>query len=220
MPKQDFKGKSILITSGGTREPLDPVRFITNASSGKMGLSLAEAVYARGGKVIFVTAGAGQNFRNLPFKVIPVETARQMFKEVKLHFSSADIIIMAAAVADFRPLNNRPDKIKKEDKKELSLKLVRNPDILSWLGRKKGKRILVGFCAETEDVETQAKKKLARKKADLMVGVDLRQKGGVLGKDFARVLLVGKDGEISSVPRKTKKVIARLILDKISTLQK
>ncbi len=214
MPKNDFKGKVVLITSGGTREPLDPVRFITNASSGKMGLSLAKEVSTRGGKVIFITTT--QNVKDGPFTThIGIETAREMFKEVKANYSKADIIIMAAAVADFRPEECQPAKIKKEKKETLRLKLVKNPDILSWLGKNKGKKILVGFCAETENVEARTQKKLIRKKADLMIGVDIRQKGGVLGKDFARVKIVEKNGRISSIPRKNKKIVARLILDKI-----
>ena len=218
MSKQDFKEKVILVTSGGTREPIDPVRFISNASSGKMGLALAEAAHSRKGKVIFITAS--RNYpEKLPFKTIPVSSAREMFKEVRLSYLKADIIIMAAAVADFRPAKVRMSKIKKEKRTRISLNLVKNPDILAWLGKKKGKRILVGFCAETGNVESRARKKLIEKNADLFVGVNLRQSGGVVGKDFARFKLVEKGGRITSIPRRRKKALANLILDKVSSVK-
>ncbi len=218
MPKQDFKGKVILVTSGGTRESIDPVRFISNASSGKMGLALAEAAHSRKGKVIFITAS--RNYpEKLPFKAIPVTSAREMFKEVRLNYLKADIIIMAAAVADFRPAKIKMSKIKKEKKPRISLSLIRNPDILAWLGRKKGNKILVGFCAETGSVEGRARKKLIEKNADLFVGVNLRQMGGVIGKDFARCKLVEKEGRIASIPRQRKKALANLILDKVLSVE-
>ncbi len=215
MSKRDFQGKIVLITAGGTREPIDPVRFISNASSGKMGLALAEAVHSRGGTVIFITA-AGDCSKKLPFKVITVETARQMFREVKLNFRKARIIIMAAAVADFRPEKFSSKKIKKGGRSEILLKLLRNPDILTWLGRRKGKRILVGFSAETGHLEKLTRKKLIDKNADLMVGVNLKQAGGVLGKDFTRVKLIEMAGSLISTPRLKKRKIADLILDRLS----
>lgn len=218
MSKRNFREKVILVTSGGTREPIDPVRFITNASSGKMGLALAKAGHSRKGKVIFITAS--RNYpEKLPFKVIPVDSAREMFKEVRLNYLKADIIIMAAAVADFRPEKVRMSKIKKEKKSRIFLKLIRNPDILSWLGRKKGKRILVGFCAETGNVECRTRKKLIEKNADLFIGVNLRQPGGVIGQDFAEFKLVEKGGGITSIPRQRKRAVADLILDKVSSFK-
>ncbi len=218
MPKRDFREKVILVTSGGTREPIDPVRFITNVSSGKMGLALAKAAHSRKGEVIFITAS--QNYSGkLPFRVVPVDSAREMFKEVRLNYLKADIIIMAAAVADFRPEKIRMGKIKKEKSLRISLKLIRNPDILAWLGRKKGKKILVGFCAETGNVEGRTKKKLKEKNADLFIGVNLRQPGGVVGQDFAQFKLVEKGGRITSIPRQRKRTLANLILDKVLSLK-
>ncbi|MCX8012556.1 MAG: bifunctional phosphopantothenoylcysteine decarboxylase/phosphopantothenate--cysteine ligase CoaBC, partial [Desulfobacterota bacterium] len=177
---KDLSGKKILVTSGPTREPLDPVRFITNRSSGKMGYALAQAASNRGAEVTLVTGPT--HLSPPPVKIISVETAVQMHQEtIRLYFSM-DVVIMAAAVADYRPEDFSCQKLKKREEK-ISVSLVKNPDILAEMGKNKGDTFLVGFAAETENLLSNAKKKLKEKNVDLIIANDVTQSGAGFESD-------------------------------------
>ncbi|MEW6425998.1 MAG: bifunctional phosphopantothenoylcysteine decarboxylase/phosphopantothenate--cysteine ligase CoaBC [Bacillota bacterium] len=211
-PAKDLQGLSVLVTAGGTREPLDPVRFISNRSSGKMGYALARAAAARGADVTLVSAPTA-----LPVpagvRVVPAETAQQMFAAVLEHFPQADLVLKAAAVADYRPARPAEQKIKKEGE-TLVLELTRNPDILLELGRcKKPGQVLVGFAAETENLLANARRKLAEKNVDLLVANDVTRPGAGFGADTNIVKLIYRDGKVVDLPLLEKTVLADRILD-------
>jgi len=211
-PAKDLQGLSVLVTAGGTREPIDPVRFISNRSSGKMGYALARAAAARGADVTLVSAPTA-----LPapagVKVVLVETAQQMFAAVLEHFPQADLVLKAAAVADYRPAKPAEQKIKKEGE-TLVLELTRNPDILLELGRrKKPGQVLVGFAAETENLLANARRKLAEKNVDLLVANDVTRPGAGFGADTNIVKLIYRDGKVVDLPLLEKTVLADRILD-------
>ena len=212
----DLSGKKILVTAGGTREPIDPVRYIGNRSSGKMGYAMAEVAASRGAAVILVTGPV-----HLPpppgVKTIVVESARQMRDAVMAEFDACDIVIKAAAVADYRVSNQAAHKIKKTDE-NLTLILERNPDILAELGRIKKNQLLVGFAAETEDLLRHAAEKLLRKNADMIVANDVSLPGAGFNCDTNVVKLLYKDGRVEELPKMSKKELAGLILDRIIVL--
>ncbi|MGD2294680.1 MAG: bifunctional phosphopantothenoylcysteine decarboxylase/phosphopantothenate--cysteine ligase CoaBC [Candidatus Aminicenantes bacterium] len=213
---QSFKGRTILVTAGPTREFLDPVRFITNRSSGRMGYALAEEALRRGAGVILVS-GPTHLFPPPDAKLRKVQTAEEMKKEVLKHFSQADVVIMAAAVSDFQFEEAASGKIRKEELGG-SLKIVPTPDVLKELGRKKGRKVLVGFAAETENVVDRALKKLKDKKLDLIVANDVTAEGVGFESNFNQVSVVFPDGKSVQTEKMTKVEISQVIMDKIEEI--
>lgn len=214
--KNDFAGKHILVTAGPTREYLDPVRFVSNRSSGKMGYAIVEAAVQRGASVKLIS---GPTALQPPPQVefFRVETARQMYEAVISSAASVDIIIMAAAVADYRPLKEQARKIKKSQG-ELIIQLERNPDILMELGkRKKETQILVGFAAETEDEIKNAQEKLTRKNLDLIVVNNVLQEGAGFESDTNIVTILSKD-DAQELPLLKKIDVANALLDSITDI--
>jgi len=207
--KNDYQGKTVLVTASCTREPIDKVRFISNYSSGKMGFALAKTARARGARVILIT---GPTFLPAPkgITTISIESAEEMKKEVFKYFSEADIIISAAAVADFRPKEVFAGKIKKE-KDELE----RTSDILYELGKKKGDKILVGFAAETENLAANALKKLKEKRLDLIIANDISVKEAGFGSDKNRARMINSKGTTRKLSLMPKIDMAEKILDEI-----
>jgi phosphopantothenoylcysteine decarboxylase / phosphopantothenate---cysteine ligase len=212
MPK-DLKEKKILVTAGPTREPIDPVRFISNPSSGKMGFAVARAAEHRGAVVTLIT-GPTTLLNPNNIGVIRVNTAQEMAKAVFEHMEYSDIIIKAAAVSDFRPADRSEQKIKKETE-QLVLSLERTQDILKEIGRNKNRKILIGFAAETEQLERYAQKKLAEKNLDIIVGNIVGFPGSGFDADTNTVTLFYKDGTNEKLPQMTKKDVANLILDRV-----
>jgi len=214
----DFQNKTFLVTAGPTREALDKVRFFSNYSTGKMGYALAEEGIFRGAKIILVS---GPTFLNPPAEAefYLVESAEEMKKKVMDKFCEVDGVLMAAAVADYRPEVKREGKIKKNSQRELILKLVQNPDILKKLGEKKKDKILIGFCAETKDLEKEAKKKLKEKNLDLIAVNDITLEGAGFGTDTNIVTLIDKNGKIEHLSKRSKREIAAKIWDKIGDLK-
>jgi phosphopantothenoylcysteine decarboxylase/phosphopantothenate--cysteine ligase len=216
--KQDLLGVTVLVTAGPTYEPIDPVRFITNRSSGKMGYAIADAALNRGARVILIT---GPTSLTPPAKaeVIKIETAIQMRDSVLAHFDEADIVIMAAAVSDYKPINASQQKIKK-DQGPFTLNLELNPDILAELGRLKRKnQIIVGFSMETENLIENSKKKLSQKNADLIVANDISKEGAGFGSDTNIVTIIGPFGIIKELPKMSKYDVANVILDTVISLK-
>ncbi len=209
-------GKKVLITAGGTREPLDPVRYIGNRSSGKMGYALAAAAAERGAAVLLVSGPT-----NLPapqgVAVVNVESAQEMRNAVLAEYPDADIVIKAAAVADYRSVAQAEHKIKKNDE-TLTILLEKNPDILAELGRLKTKQILIGFAAETEQLVTYATEKLNRKNADMIVANNVMLPDAGFNTDTNIVKLLYRDGRIEDLPKMEKTKLAGIILDKICGL--
>ena len=211
--RHDLEGQTILVTAGPTREDIDPVRFLTNRSSGKMGYALAEAAVRRGAHVILVSGPT-----DLPIPEgtdwVPVRTTEEMRDAVRDRASGANVVIMAAAVSDYRPTAPRAQKVKRGDDR-LVLELEPTPDILAELGGEKGPRILVGFAAETERLAENARSKLARKGADIIVANDVTQQGAGFDADTNIVTLFLRDGREIPLPRLTKFEVANCILDHI-----
>jgi len=217
LPRQDFAGKKILVTAGPTVEPIDPVRYITNRSSGKMGYAIAVAARERGGEVTLVsgpvhlTVPAGVN-------LVRVETAEEMLQAVLNAYDTADIVIKAAAVADYRPVRAAEHKLKK-DSADLTLVLEENADILKELGSKKSRQILVGFAAETEDLLTNAQKKLVEKNLDLIVANDVTKPGAGFDVDTNILTIISKT-VCKNLPQMTKYQAAEAVLDAVLELKK
>lgn len=204
-----LKGKQILITAGGTKEKIDPVRFISNCSSGKMGTALADYAYEMGADVTLVSTFSV----NKPYKNILAESAQEMEKAVKSQVENQDCIIMAAAVADYRVENYSEQKIKKTSEDKISLELVKNPDILKSLAGSKAK--IVGFCAESENLLENAKVKIQNKGCDYLVANDISRKDIGFSSDLNEVYILDKNLNICHIERDTKKNIARKVLEKI-----
>ena len=206
----DLVGKRILVTAGGTREPLDPVRYIGNRSSGKMGYALAAAARDRGAQVKLVTT-----VNSLPetvgMEVVEVETADEMAKAVADGVKDADALIMAAAVADYKPQAAADNKIKKSEDC-LDIKLVKTPDILAGA---KGDFVKVGFAAESEDMVENARKKLADKGLDIIVANDITAEDSGFGADDNKVWIIDKNGQIEDLPLMNKAEVANKILDRV-----
>jgi phosphopantothenoylcysteine decarboxylase/phosphopantothenate--cysteine ligase len=220
---RDLAGWRVVVTAGGTREAVDPVRFVSNHSSGKMGYAIATAARDRGAFVTVITTTTLPD----PFgvEVIQVGSAAQMLAAVLETTRQADLLVMAAAVADFRPAAVAEQKIKKqEDTEELILELVRNPDILAEVAGQKaaghGPRITVGFAAETEDLLENAKGKLERKKLDLIVANDVSASDAGFAVDTNRVTLLAVDGSVEALPLMSKFEVAEAILDHIQHLNR
>ena len=208
-----LSGKTVIVTAGPTQEPIDPVRHISNTSSGKTGFALAEAARQRGAEVVLVT---GPTHLPAPAGVtcVPVRTAVQMRDAVQAHFAAADVVIKSAAVSDFRPASVVADKVKKEDA-TLSIALERNPDILAELGAIKGKCVLVGFAAETHDLLNNAKQKVSKKGLDLIVANDVSDPAMGFASDHNRVHLIDAAGRIEPLPVMSKRALAEAILDRV-----
>jgi phosphopantothenoylcysteine decarboxylase/phosphopantothenate--cysteine ligase len=214
-------GETVLITAGGTAEPIDAVRSITNRSSGKMGFALAEEAAYRGAKVCLV---AGVTALPTPGGVerVDVETAMEMREVVLARLESASIVIKAAAVADFRPEVREEQKIKKaslESQDGITLRLVTNPDILAEVCAQKGDRLVVGFAAESEDVVQSALRKIKQKGCDLLVANDISRADAGFNVDTNSVHLLTPDGEIEEIPLSSKREVAAQILDRVQKLR-
>ena len=208
----DLKGKKILITAGPTREIIDPVRFISNYSTGKMGYSLAEAASARGAEVILISGPT--NLRTPPgVKLIKINTALEMYDSVMDNFKEQNIIIKSASVSDYRPEAVSEHKIKK-NKGNMNLTLVKNPDILYELGKIKGDRMLIGFAAESDNIVKNARDKMLGKNLDFIVANDITEEGAGFGTDTNIVTIVDIDGKIEKIEKSSKVDIAHRILDK------
>lgn len=215
--EKDFAGKKILVTAGPTREPLDSVRFISNYSSGKMGFEIAKAAHMRGADVILI-AGPVSLKETAGIKRINIESAEEMFTEVKKHFKNRDIIVMASAVSDFKPLKKSTGKIKKEDKNNLNTEFVKTPDILSYLGKNKKKYKLIGFALETDDEMKNAKEKFRKKNLDLIVLNNANVEGAGFEKDTNIVTFICKES-FEQLPLMPKYEVANKILTKIKEIQ-
>ena len=216
-PKQDLAGRRILITAGPTREEIDPVRYITNYSSGKMGYALAEMAKKRGALVTLVTGPCHIPVPEV-IEVVSVLSTEEMFQAVMTRYINQDAVIKAAAVADYRPADRAAQKIKKQDDNSKELTLVKNPDILWELGKAKENQVLVGFAAETENLLENAASKMKRKNLDLIIANDLTQPGAGFHYDTNQVTLLYPDGHSLQIPLGEKKKIADSILDEISRL--
>lgn len=218
LTEKDLAGEKVLVTAGPTREPFDPVRFISNYSSGKMGYALARMARRRGAEVTLVsgpcslTAPAGVKF-------VDVSSAVQMRDAVMANIEEATIIIKAAAVADYRPARTSGSKIKKK-KGPLSLELERNPDIIEEIGKSKGYRVLIGFAMETEDLVDNARRKLTAKNMDLIVANELSRPDAGFQADTNLVKIIDRQGKVEELPLMDKMDVAGRILDRAARLRK
>jgi phosphopantothenoylcysteine decarboxylase / phosphopantothenate---cysteine ligase len=215
--QQDLRGQTILVTAGPTCEDLDPVRYLTNRSSGKMGYAVAEAAAHRGAKVILVS---GPVNLDTPTGVerVDVRTAEEMHRAVNARFSECAVAIFAAAVADYRSAQPASEKIKR-NREALSLTLEPTPDILAGAAAHKGGTLIVGFAAETQNVAENARKKLAAKNADLIVANDVTAEGAGFDHDTNIVTLFSRDGRDLALPKLTKAEVAQRILDEVLRLK-
>lgn len=213
-----LKEKTVVVTAGPTQEKIDPVRFYTNHSSGKMGYAIAEEAKKRGANVILVS-GPTNISPPKGIKVVPVESAQQMFEAVIKEFDKADIVIKSAAVADYRPKEAFNQKVKKQPG-DLVIEMERTPDILRTLGEAKGNQVLVGFAAETNNLIEHAQEKLIRKKLDLIVANDISVEGAGFKEDTNIVTLIRKDGKVNQLPMMTKKQVANKLFDEIENMIK
>jgi len=216
--KQDLKKKRIVVTAGPTFEAIDPVRFVGNRSSGKMGFAIANAAAQRGADVTLI---AGPVVRETPRNVkrIDVESAQEMLTAVLAHTKNIDAVIMSAAVADFTPIHAAKHKLKKQSGVEtLELTLKATTDILATLGKKKRKMVLVGFALETKDELVGAKDKLRKKNLDLIVLNSFNDQNRVFGSDVNTVAMIDYLGKVEKLPKSSKFDIANKILDKVKTL--
>ncbi len=220
VPRKDFRGRRVLVTAGPTQEALDPVRFLSNRSSGKMGWALAEAARDRGAEVVLV---AGPTSLPPPSRVsyVPVVTSEEMRKEVLARFPETDVLIMAAAVADFRPARPASGKTPKGTAGGTEgrlLALEPTPDILQGLPERRTGQVVVGFAAETEDVVSRASRKLATKALDLIVANDVTEPGAGFGTDTNRATLLDRMGRCETLPLMPKYELAHRILDAVLAL--
>jgi phosphopantothenoylcysteine decarboxylase / phosphopantothenate---cysteine ligase len=216
VPGRDLMGRRIMVTAGPTREPIDPVRFVGNRSSGRMGFAVAEEAARRGGSVVLVVGPV-----DLPppqgVEVVRVETAGEMAKEVEDRYGSVDAVVMAAAVADFRPEKPSPAKLKKEAGPPV-LSLEPTTDILAELGKRKERQVLVGFAAETENLEAEGRRKLSEKGLDLMVVNEVGKPGTGFGSDTNRAAILARGGVEVPLRQWTKAELAGALCDRISEM--
>lgn len=215
---KELAGKKVVVTAGPTREPLDPVRFISNHSTGKMGFAIADAAKLKGAQVVLVS---GPTHLPVPpeVKYVEVTTSDEMFEAVNREYKDTDILISAAAVADFKPKRISKDKIKK-DRTDLLLELTRTVDILGSLAKKKGKRIHVGFALETTNTEKNARQKLKEKNLDLIVLNNPLEEGAGFYWDTNKVTLIFPDGRTEPLPMRSKFEIALIVLNKVVEMLK
>ena len=213
LTRKDLVGKKVLVTAGPTREAIDPVRFISNPSSGKMGYAVARAAEYRGADVVLIS---GPTCLDDPVNVrtVRIRTAEEMARAVFDHMDGADIIVKTAAVGDYRPSQTAEHKIKKTAD-ELVLTLVKNEDILKLVGERKTRQILVGFAAETRDLQENAREKLVRKNLDMIAGNLVGHPSSGFGTDTNRVTLFYRDGSSEPLEEMDKDAVAHIILDRI-----
>ena len=209
--KKKLTGKKIVITAGGTIEDIDPVRYISNYSSGKMGLALADEAFQQGAEPVLITTKDIVR----PYKIIKVKSADEMKQAVEADFGGADCVIMAAAVADYRVKNKAEQKIKKTDSDSLTLELIKNPDILKELCTKKTTQKVVGFCAESENLIENAREKIRKKGCDYLIANDISRKDIGFSSDYNEVVIFDKNGGQKRIERAPKNIIARKILEEI-----
>jgi phosphopantothenoylcysteine decarboxylase / phosphopantothenate---cysteine ligase len=215
--QRDLQNATILITAGPTCEDLDPVRYLTNRSSGKMGYAVAEAAARRGAKVFLVSGPV--NLETPPgVERVNVRTAEEMHRAVNQKFPDSSVAIFAAAVADYRPVETAGEKIKR-NKEPLTIRLEPTPDILASVASRKGQTIVVGFAAETQNVAENARKKLAAKNADLIVANDVTAEGAGFDHDTNIVTLFSRDGRDLALPKLSKSEVAQRILDEVVRLR-
>lgn len=214
--EKDLAGKRVLVTAGPTRESIDPVRFITNHSTGKMGYAVARQAMLRGAEVTLVSGPV--SIDPPPFvRVVNVSSAKDMFEAVKVNFADADIIIKTAAVADYTPESTADEKIKKSDG-SLSIQMKRTADILKWLGEnKRDGQVLCGFSMETENMLENSRAKLQKKNADLIAANSLRDEGSGFGTDTNHLVLIKRDG-VTDLPLLSKSDAADRLLDELLTM--
>jgi phosphopantothenoylcysteine decarboxylase/phosphopantothenate--cysteine ligase len=212
---KDLQGLRILVTAGPTHEPLDPVRYLSNPSSGKMGYAVAECAKARGAEVVLIS---GPTYLNPPagIKFESCKTAADMNSLVQKHFLECDVLVMSAAVGDFTAEKLEKEKIKKQGEEGWTLRLVATKDILMEATKIKTRQFVVGFAAETQNLVESALKKLRKKKLDLIVANDISAPGIGFQSDNNQVTLIDSDEKIENLPRMTKKEIANILLDRIS----
>ena len=230
--KKKLNGKKVVITAGGTKEKIDSVRFISNFSSGKMGIALADEAYNQGAEVVLVTTvhhprplGEREVFQceeralekrvRGKYRIVSVNSALEMQNAVEQEFESSDIIIMAAAVADYRAKEISGQKFKKTAEEEISINLVKNPDILKEISSKKGDKIVVGFCAESENLIEFAKEKIQKKGCDFLIANDISRSDIGFSSDYNEVYIIDKELNTKKIERSTKKQIAKKILEEI-----
>lgn len=213
-----LQGKTVVVTAGPTREKIDPVRFISNHSTGKMGYALAEEATKQGAEVILVS-GPVQLAAPSGVELVKVESADEMYHAVLGYFERADVVIKTAAVADYRPKITYDHKVKKQSG-DSSIELERTKDILLELGKRKKNQVLIGFAAETENVEEYARKKLSSKNADMIVANNVKTEGAGFGTDTNIVTLFKKSGSVIEVPLMSKSAVAKKIIEEVTSLLK
>jgi phosphopantothenoylcysteine decarboxylase/phosphopantothenate--cysteine ligase len=220
LSRNDLDGMSILVTAGATREHIDPVRFISNRSTGKMGYAIARVAKRRGARVILVSGVSTEN-PPLDIEYVEVRSALEMRDAVLKYFDTSDVVVKAAAVSDYRPAQMSDNKIKKGPD-SISLELVKNPDILGELGKKNrdGRCILVGFAAETQDLISNAMEKLSSKGLDMIVANDVSRDDSGFESDTNLVKLLFDDGKIEELPLMSKEDVADVIMDRVLELWK
>ncbi len=210
--KKKLLNKKIIVTAGGTREKIDSVRFISNFSSGKMGVALADEAYIQGADVVLVSTIDVKK----PYKVKLVESAFEMQQLVKNEMESADYLIMAAAVADYRAKNISETKLKKTSQDEISIDLVKNPDILKVICESKNdNQLVVGFCAESENILEYAKEKIQKKGCDFLIANDISRPDIGFSSDYNEVYIIDKKLNVTKIEKATKTVIAKKIFEAI-----
>lgn len=214
---RELAGKTVVVTAGPTREELDPVRFLSNHSSGKMGYAIARAARDKGARVVLISGPVGLAAPR-QVALVKVSSADEMRQAVLQHAEAADVIIKAAAVADYRPSARSEHKTKKGGNERMVIELERNPDILAELGRAKGSRILVGFAAETDDLLANARQKLEGKNLDMIVANDITEEGAGFDGDTNIVRLLTPDGKVESLPQMSKEEVASVLLDRVASL--
>ncbi len=212
VPRRDWRGQRLLVSAGPTQEPIDPVRFISNRSSGKMGYAVAEAAQSRGAQVILVS---GPTSLQPPpgVEIVPVTTAEEMAKAMEAHLPWSTAVVMAAAVADFRPSSQASQKLKKRDPAWLTMTFEPTTDILGLLRERRGAQLFVGFAAETQHLEIHAKEKLIAKGLDLIVANDVTADGCGFGTETNSAILIDRHGRTRALPVMPKRQMADEILD-------
>jgi phosphopantothenoylcysteine decarboxylase / phosphopantothenate---cysteine ligase len=218
LTKKDLCNERIIVTAGPNAEPIDPVRFITNRSTGKMGFAMARVAWRRGADVTLVSGPT-----SLPpprgVRVCAVRTALEMQQAIMSSYGSATMVISAAAIADYRPAHVAPQKIKKQEG-DFSIELTRNPDILAGLSQQKGNRLLVGFATETENVLQNAVRKLQKKNLDMIVANDVTQEGAGFAHDTNIVTLIDRSERMETLPLMSKDEVAHTVYDRLLALRK
>ena len=214
LTEKDMNGKRILITAGPTHEPIDPVRFISNRSSGRMGFALAKMATRRGADVILISGPTHLPVPGGNIRFVPVGTASEMREAVLEHYKECSVIIKAAAVSDYHPKSVSKQKLKKLDA-SASLELERNPDIIGEIGSLKGDRVLVGFAAETRNLIANARKKLKEKYLDLIVANDVSRSDSGFATETNKVVIIDSRGKVDPLPLKSKDEVANIILERV-----